>query len=49
MSYSDAVYSKAYSILDARCNRAVNDAEERKLKIYAEIPRAEAITRELAD
>ncbi len=48
MSYSDAVYSKAYSILDARRNRAVSDAEERKLKIYAEIPRAEAIERELS-
>ncbi len=48
MSYSDAVYSKAYSILDARRNRAVADAEERKLKIYAEIPRVEAIERELS-
>lgn len=48
MSYSDAVYSKAYSILDARRNRAVSDAEERKLKIYAEIPRVEAIERELS-
>lgn len=48
MSYSDAVYSKAYSILDARRNRADSDAEERRLKIYAEIPRAEAIEKELS-
>lgn len=49
MSYSDAVYKKAYSILDARRNRAVAEAEERKLKIYAQIPRVDAIERELAD
>lgn len=48
VSYSDAVYSKAYSILDARRNRANSDADERKFKIYAEIPRAEAIERELS-
>ncbi|MBR3988895.1 MAG: ATP-binding protein [Clostridia bacterium] len=48
MSYSDAVYSKAYGVLDARRNRAVAEAEERKLKIYSEIPRVEAIERELA-
>ncbi len=47
MSYSDAVYSKAYSILDARRNRANNDAEERKLRIYAGIPRVQEIEREL--
>lgn len=48
MSYSNAVYSKAYNILDARRTRAVADAEERKLRIYAEIPRVEAIERELS-
>lgn len=48
MSYSDAVYSKAYNILDARRNRANSDAEEFKAKIYAQIPRAEAIEKELA-
>ncbi|MBQ8572517.1 MAG: ATP-binding protein [Ruminococcus sp.] len=47
MSYSDAVYSKAYGILDARRSRANNDAEERKLRIYAEIPRVKEIEQEL--
>lgn len=48
MSYSDAVYSKAYNILDERRNRANLLFEERKRKIYAEIPRAEEIERELS-
>lgn len=48
MSYSNTVYSKAYKILDERQSRAVNAAEERKRKIYAEIPRVEAIEHELA-
>lgn len=48
MAYSDAVYSKAYNILDSRRNRANSECEERKLKIYAEIPRVEAIERELS-
>lgn len=48
MAYSDAVYSKAYSILDTRRARANSEAEERKRRIYAEIPRAEAIEKELS-
>ncbi len=48
MSYSDAVYSKAYNILDTRRNGAIDDAEKRKQKIYAQIPRAEEIERELS-
>lgn len=48
MSYSDAVYSKAYSILESRRNKAVNDAEARRSKIYSEIPRVAEIERELS-
>ena len=48
MSYSDAVYSKAYNILDSRRSRANLEAEARKAKVYAEIPRAEEIERELS-
>lgn len=48
MSYSDAVYSKAYSILEARRNRALNEAEDRKNEIYSKLPRAEEIERELS-
>ncbi len=48
MSYSDAVYSKAYNILDTRRSRANAEAEARKAKIYAEIPRVEEIERELS-
>lgn len=48
MSYSNAVYSKAYNILDERRVKAINDAELRKRKIYAELPRAEEIEHELA-
>ena len=48
MSYSNSVYSKAYKILDERHSRALNSLEERKRKIYAEIPRIEAIEHELA-
>ncbi len=48
MSYSDAVYSKAYNILDSRRSRANLEAEARKTKIYAEIPRVEEIEKELS-
>lgn len=48
MSYSDAVYSKAYSILEARRSQAQSNAQSRKQKIFAEIPRVEAIERELS-
>ena len=48
VSYSDAVYSKAYNILDTRRNRANIEAEERKREIYAKIPRVEELERELA-
>lgn len=48
MSYSDAVYSKAHGILEERRSRAENEAQARKLKIFAEIPRAEAIEKELS-
>lgn len=48
VSYSDAVYSKAYSILNARQSRAIGDAEALKIKIYAEIPRISAIEQELS-
>lgn len=48
MSYSDAVYSKAYNILDSRRSRANLEAEARKTKIYAEIPRVDEIEKELS-
>ena len=48
VSYSDAVYSKAYNMLDARRNRANAECEERKAKIYAQLPRVEEIEKELS-
>ena len=48
MSYSDAVYSKAYNLLDNRRNRAENEAQARKNKIYADIPRVKEIENELS-
>jgi len=48
VSYSDAVYSKAYNLLDNRRNRAENEAQARKNKIYADIPRVKEIENELS-
>ncbi|MBE6794779.1 MAG: AAA family ATPase [Ruminococcaceae bacterium] len=47
LSYSDAVFSKAYSILDERRMKAERKAEDMRLEIYDKIPRTEEIEKEL--
>lgn len=48
MSYSDAVYSKAYAILNERRNRAIALCDNKKAEIFSRLPRAEEIERELS-
>lgn len=47
LSYSEAVYSKAYRIMDERRSNAERRAEEIKEEIYEKIPRVKEIEKEL--